>query len=137
VLDAWLDLSRWNARAVKIPSKEGSDQPRAVEWINDARPGWTVPIPVGFAALSKLHAPGTVSNARDMHTPFRFVETVWSMGQWVSPHRLKGLSDLVWAPDNDHDPTDPGEHGLYRCVNAYRPPAPPTDSTESADSIRI
>ena len=58
---------------------------------------------MGFAALSTLQAPGTVSGARDMRTPFRFVETVWSMGQWVSPHRLKQLSDLVWAPDNDHD----------------------------------
>lgn len=121
-LDAWLDLSRWNARAVVRPAKENSDQPSAVEWITDPRPGWIVPIPVGFAALSDLQAPGTVKGARDTNTPFRFVETVWSMGQWISPHRLKNLDDLVWF--TDHDPAHPTEHGLYRCRNAYRPPTP-------------
>jgi CRISPR-associated protein Csy2 len=77
---------------------------------------------VGFAALSDLQAPGTVKGARDPITPFRFVETVWSMGQWISPHRLKNLDDLVWF--TDHDPAHPTEHGLYRCRNAYRPPTP-------------
>ncbi len=127
-LDVWLDLSRWNARAVARPAKEGSDQPSAVEWITDPRPGWIVPIPVGFAALSDLQAPGAVKGARDTSTPFRFVETVWSMGQWISPHRLKNLDDLVWF--TDHDPEHPTEHALYRCRNAYRPPTPvPSDLT--------
>jgi CRISPR-associated protein Csy2 len=133
-LDAWLDLSRWNSRAVERPSKTGHEQATTVEWVNDPRPGWTVPIPVGFTALSALHAPGTVSGARDMKTPFRFVETVWSIGQWISPHRLKQLSDVVWAPDNDHHPDQPSEHGLYRCVNAYQPPVPTAEPTTLADS---
>lgn len=132
-LDAWLDLSRWNSRAIERPAKAGSDQPATVEWVNDPRPGWSVPIPVGFAALSELHPPGTVSGARDMTTPFRFVETVWSVGQWISPHRLKHLSDLVWSPDHDHDPDRPSEQGLYRCVNAYRPPAPQAEPADLAD----
>jgi len=132
-LDAWLDLSRWNARAVARPAKEGSDPAPSVEWVSDPRPGWTVPIPVGFAALSKLHEAGTVSGARDMNTPFRFVETVWSMGQWISPHRLRGLSDLIWAPEHDHDPTRPDEHGLYRCRNGYRPPVQQANPAESTN----
>ncbi len=127
-LDAWLDLSRWNARAVERPEKQHSDQPPTVEWVTDPRPGWVVPIPVGFAALSDLHPPGTVTGARDASTPFRFVETVWSMGQWISPHRIKSLDDLVWV--TDHDPDHPREHALYRCRNAYSPPAPvPSDLT--------
>jgi CRISPR-associated protein Csy2 len=127
-VDAWLDLSRWNARAVERPAKQDSDQPPTVEWVTDPRPGWVVPIPVGFAALSDLHPPGSVRGARDAGTPFRFVETVWSMGQWITPHRLKNLDDLVWV--TDHDPEHSSEHGLYRCRNAYRPPAPvPADLT--------
>ncbi len=122
-LDAWLDLSRWNARAVERPAQHDGEAPAKVEWVNDPRPGWTVPIPVGFTALSELYPAGSVSGARDMTTPFRFVETVWSMGQWISPHRLKRPSDLVWAPDNDHDPENPSAPSLYRCVNAYQPPA--------------
>lgn len=118
LLDAWLDLSRWNSRAVQHPARENGQSP-TVEWVTEERAGWIVPIPVGFAALSDLHAPGTVRGARDMRTPFRFVETVWSMGQWIGPHRLNRLDDLFWVPD--HDPEHPTEHGLYRCRNGYHP----------------
>jgi CRISPR-associated protein Csy2 len=123
-LDAWLDLSRWTSRAVEQPAPPDSDQPPTVEWVTDPRDGWTVPIPVGFASLSKLHAPGTVSGTRDAHTPFRFVETVWSMGQWIGPHRLKRLSDLIWVSDSDHNPDQPEHPALYRCVNGYIAPKP-------------
>lgn len=136
-LDAWLDLSRWTARAVERPAPPGSVQQPSVDWVSDPRPGWTVPIPVGFASLSALHAPGTVSSTRDNHTPFRFVETVWSIGQWVSPHRLKCLSDLVWEPNNDHQPDHGTHQTLYRCINHYAPPSylaePATAALSSTD----
>ena len=119
--DAWLDLSRWNARAVEPADPHDDSQPSEVEWVTERHAGWTVPIPVGFAALTPLHPPGAVSGTRDVHTPFRFVESVWSIGQWVSPHRLKSLHDLVWLPDNDCDSGQPAEHALYRCVNGYKP----------------
>jgi CRISPR-associated protein Csy2 len=112
-LDAWLDLSRWNHRAVPgADTTEGSPS----HWETDARPGWTVPIPVGYAALSDLHPAGSVANARDTQTPFRFVETLWSMGQWVSPHRLKKLDDLLW-----YATTEGSAHDVYRCRNDYAP----------------
>lgn len=123
VLDAWLDLSRWNSRAVKQPAPPGSDQPPSVTWVTDSRRGWTVPIPVGFTALSALQPPGSVGSARDNQTPFRFVETVWSMGQWISPHRLKDLNDLFWTTHTDGAPDQPDEHTLYRCINSYAPPS--------------
>ena len=131
LLEAWLDLSRWNSHAENRPAKAGNDQAPTVEWVTDTRPGWTVPMPVGFAALSELQVPGSVSGARDMRVPFRFVETVWSIGQWISPHRLKRLRDLVWRPDHDSD--QPGGYGLYRCHNEYRAPAPRADPAELAD----
>lgn len=115
LLDAWLDLSRLNYRAVRQPAvnEKTGDAVEAAEWVADTRLGWIVPIPVGFAALSELHAPGTVAGARDLNVPFCFVESVYSMGQWVSPHRLNDVSDLLWEPF--HDPAS----GLYRCVNAF------------------
>lgn len=106
VLDAWLDLSRWNSCA-------GMPEDQPVEWITDKRAGWIVPIPVGFAALSDLHSPGTVKGARDMNTPFRFVETVYSIGEWMSPHRIKKLEDLIWFTGFDT------EKNVYRCYNAF------------------
>lgn len=116
-LDAWLDLSRWTTRAQVVDGPNGDESPTRVEWVTDARPGWIVPIPVGFAALSPLYPAGTVAGARDMTTPFRFVETVWSIGQWISPHRLRRPSDLIWSVDPDQDSEQSGEHVLYRCVN--------------------
>jgi len=74
-----------------------------------------VPIPVGYAALSPRHEAGTVANARDMATPLRFVESVYSMGEWISPHRLNSIEQLLWFAETD------AAQGLYRCRNAYKP----------------
>lgn len=110
-LDAWLSLSRLTQRA-QPASRDGEPAP----WVADARPGWLVPIPVGFGALSALHAPGSVRGARDGVSPFRFVETLWSIGQWVSPHRIDNLLQLVWYPEQDV------ETGSYRCRNQFIQP---------------
>lgn len=67
------------------------------DWtVSRRKPGWLVPLPVGYAAISPLYAPGQVKNARDNHTPFRFVESVLSLGEWVGPHRIQALHDLLW-----------------------------------------
>lgn len=124
-LDAWLDLSRWNSRAVRQPATDEQDESSRIDWITDPRPGWIVPIPVGYTALSDLQPPGTVKGARDTRVPFRFVETVWSLGQWISPHRLRSLDELIWEPQA------PDETGLYRCRNAYRPPDSTRDQTSA------
>ncbi|MBX9835619.1 MAG: type I-F CRISPR-associated protein Csy2, partial [Burkholderiaceae bacterium] len=65
--------------------------------VSRRKPGWLVPLPVGYAAISPLYAPGEVKNARDNDTPFRFVESVLSLGEWVGPHRVKALQDLLWV----------------------------------------
>jgi CRISPR-associated protein Csy2 len=117
LIDAWLDLSRWNVRAVRNSTVTEDETKENVDWVRASRAGWTVPIPVGFSALSPLYAAGTVQRARDAQSPFRFVETVWSMAQWISPHRLHDLTALVWYPD--HDEAHPSESGLYRCRNDF------------------
>ncbi|MBY4596456.1 type I-F CRISPR-associated protein Csy2 [Ottowia caeni] len=117
-LDAWLDLSRINTRAVRVPVSptQGDEAPaERVEWQRDARPGWLVPIPVGYAGLSKLHPAGTVAQARDATTPLRFVESVYSIGQWISPHRLRNAAQLIWWPTYDEATS------LYRCCNNCEP----------------
>lgn len=123
VLDAWLDLSRQNHRAERFEDtdpKTGEVTER-IEWTTDRAKGWIVPIPVGYAALSPLYDPGTVSRARDSVTPVRFVESVYSVGQWVSPHRLRNAADLLWYVRPTSGSTD---DGLYRCCNDFHPPAP-------------
>lgn len=107
-LDAWLSLSRINWRW-ESDEKSGG-------WIHDRRgQGWTVPIPVGYGGLGELHAPGSVPNARDATTPFHFVESLYSIGEWISPHRLTSPQQLLWYADSQPD------NKLYRCRNDYRP----------------
>ncbi|MCW5323009.1 type I-F CRISPR-associated protein Csy2 [Verminephrobacter aporrectodeae subsp. tuberculatae] len=124
LLDAWLHAARWNYEPV-LP-KEGETAP--ADWADPLRgkgSGWTVPIPVGYAALSPRHLAGTVDNARNMGTPLRFVESVYSLGRWISPHRLSQPEELWWRAEIDE------VKGLYRCRNAYVPA--PTDPDENAD----
>jgi len=112
-LDAWLSLSRINWRAPDLD--EASDSNTKRSWLNDRQNlGWVTPIPVGYGALSELHPPGSVTNARDNTTAFRLVESLFSIGQWISPHRLRSAEDLLWYADTD------AEQGLYRCRNRYQ-----------------
>lgn len=121
-LDAWLSLARINWRY--HPPTDDSPEARSKAWQSDRKGlGWVVPIPVGYGKLGELQPPGTVANTRDTSTPFRFVESVYSVGQWVSPHRLQDPLQLLWFAD--HDP----EAGLYRCRNHY---APAADQAEDA-----
>lgn len=111
LLDAWLDLSRLNH--VCTLENEGELNEKPVWQARRPYRGWLVPIPVGYGAISDLFQPGEVANARDTNTPFRFVESLYSIGEWVSPHRMKQPEDLLWYVDNDE------KAGLYRLNNDY------------------
>lgn len=107
-LDAWLDLARLNHEC-HVDSED-----EQVSWeVRRPYPGWLVPIPVGYGAISEQFEPGSVANARDTQVPFRFVESIYSIGQWISPHRLTRPEDLLWYVDNDL------EAGVYRLNNDY------------------
>ena len=108
-LDALLDLSRLNIE----PKTLNPDQPEAVTWQVRKPPGWIVPLPVGYAGISPLYESSDVENTRDGLTPFRFVECLYSLGQWMSPHRLEHLRQLFWQTEADL------ENGIYRCSNRY------------------
>lgn len=114
-LDAWLDLSRFNWRSRRIETKNEStgETKVRIEWNHDRTEGWIVPIPVGYCALSDLHEAGSVRNARDQDTPFRFVESLYSIGQWIGPHRLSHPDQLLWYAHSDD------AKGVYRCRNDY------------------
>lgn len=115
-LDAWLDLSRLNheCRVETQKDEKNGQEKEVVHWeIRRPYPGWLVPIPVGYGAISELLDPGTVANARDSDVPFQFVESLYSIGEWVSPHRIQDPEALMWFVENDL------ERGLYRLNNTY------------------
>ncbi len=106
-LDALLSLSRINWQYQQDAEGKGA-------WQHDRTGlGWVVPIPVGYGALGELHPAGAVPNARDQQTPFRFVESLYSIGQWIAPHRLTRPEQFFWFTDSQPD------EGLYRCRNQY------------------
>jgi len=111
-LDAWLSLCRvnWTYRFSDNNNTSGT-------WENDKKgKGWIVPIPVGYAALDKLHDPSSVAGARDPRLPVRFVEALYSIGEWVSPHRVYTPERLLWYPGSLSG------KGHYACCNDYLPP---------------
>lgn len=124
-LDALLDLCRLNIGPESTPPSDSSADSSAdvetgsaantpVTWtVRRPYPGWLVPLPVGYAAVSALYVPGSVKNARDETVPFCFVESVLSLGEWVSPHRISTVTELLW-----HHHAQP-EVGLYRTSNSY------------------
>lgn len=124
-LDAWLSLSR-----IEWRYGEGANGGQGA-WQSSRRKGdgWLVPIPVGYGALSELHPPGNVRNARDASTSFRFVESLYSVGEWIGIHRLRLPRQLLWYADSRP------EEGLYRCRNDYQPPAdtPPSPEADASD----
>lgn len=118
LLDAWLHAARFNLEPLQPEAGQSAPVDGKQMWADPWRgvgSGWTVPIPVGYAALSPRHAPGEVLNTRDAKVPLRFVESVYSMGEWISPQRLTNLGHLLWHVETDE------ALGLYRCRNGYAP----------------
>lgn len=132
-LDALLDLcalhhtppaSADKTVSADAPEDDSDAAQSANAWTMSRRePGWLVPLPVGYASISPLYAPGEVKNARDNDTPFRFVESVLSLGEWRGPHRVKSLHEMLWT--HHAQP----EAGLYLTHNGPAVTSPTPTST--------
>jgi len=64
------------------------------EYIVKPEAGYLVPLMVGYKAISDVYQNSEVENTRDHETPVCFVESVHSVGEWLSAHRLKTIDDL-------------------------------------------
>lgn len=116
LFDAWLDFAALKFHATaQTEEAEALNENSKAEWLRDEKPagGWLVPITTGFRAISPLYAPGEVANTRDATVPFRFVESVYSVGQWLSPHRVRDISSIFWRYCQE------GE--WYLCKSSYSP----------------
>ncbi len=68
--------------------------------------GWIVPVATGFQGISAL---GSAKNQRDPDTPHRFAESIVTLGEFVMPHRIQSLDDMLWRYHIDL------ENNLYLC----------------------
>lgn len=90
--------------------------PDTKKWVQNGesvRKSWIVPIPVGFAGLSRPAGPGKLDGVRDPTLRHHFVESVFSLGEWVQPFKISSIEDLIWS-------SSPGEpDGVFVCKNNY------------------
>lgn len=119
-----------SAPSADAPEDDSDAAQSANEWtVSRRESGWLVPLPVGYAAISPLYAPGEVKNARDNDTPFRFVESVLSLGEWRGPHRVKSLNEMLWV--HHAQP----EAGLYLTHNGPAVTAPAATPSGVAPAV--
>lgn len=107
LLDSWLDFVCLYYRS------EAAEADGQAHWLMQPKPaaGYLMPMVVGYQAISPLYPAGEVANSRDPDTPFCFVESAYSIGEWLSPHRVQSLEQIIWR----YRYSD----GRYLCHNGY------------------
>ena len=66
--------------------------------------GWIVPISTGYHAISNL---GTAINQRDKTVPHRFAESLITLGEFKTVHRVQNINALLWNVNYDE------KNGIY------------------------
>ncbi|NLQ18777.1 type I-F CRISPR-associated protein Csy2 [Marinomonas sp. M1K-6] len=122
-LDAFLDFS-----IRKMSSKGKGDK---AEWTTNRLEytGWLKPIMVGYQGISDVYEAGQVEHVRDRSCPVQFVESIYSLGQWISPHRIDDLKHLFWHQEYQ------ASNALYLCKNDYQPDTPILLNDETNQTI--
>lgn len=118
VLNTLLDISRLNLSSNE-QSQLGAEAELKGIWQVRPRPehlkGWLVPIPIGYAALTKLQDKGSITGVRDNQYPATFVETLLSLGEWQSPHRISDLTHTLWTYNTEL------KDGVYEITQPFAP----------------
>jgi len=106
MLDAWLDFA-----ALKMGADQNTQGEDNVAWHYQPKPkpGFLVPLMIGWQRISPLYKAGSVLHTRDRETPFSFAEAVYGIGEWRGVHRIKNIDELLWR----YHTTDSG----YYCRN--------------------
>ncbi len=92
---------------LKVTHHCQTDDNDKVEWTSSRQEkGWIIPIATGFHGITEL---GEATNQRDPDAPHRFAESLVTLGEFVMPHRITNLDNMLW-----HYHTDL-ENNLYIC----------------------
>ncbi|MGV7961791.1 type I-F CRISPR-associated protein Csy2 [Photorhabdus tasmaniensis] len=111
MIDAWLDFSVIKMRAIPVQEDKQPEVGDPAHWKYVPKPasGYLVPLMTGYQAISPLYPAGKVEKTRDPNTPFCFVEAIYGVGEWRSPHRINDIRQLLWCHHY--------QEGIYRCCN--------------------
>ncbi|MGV3526020.1 MAG: type I-F CRISPR-associated protein Csy2 [Candidatus Sericytochromatia bacterium] len=92
---------------LQVTHRSELDENGQVNWSSKRKfSGWLVPLATGFQGISPL---GKADHQRDPDTPHRFAESVVTLGEFVMPHHIKTLADMLWYYHVDLD------KNLYLC----------------------
>jgi CRISPR-associated protein Csy2 len=111
-LDAMLSYLTVNHSCIQKevePQEADESQKAAAEpsWISQRKvSGWLVPIATGFQGVSEL---GFAQNQRDPNVLHRFAESVVTLAEFVMPHRIQNLDEMLWHYHIDE------QKNLYLC----------------------
>lgn len=101
LMDAWCDFATLKFSAIPQEGEdatENGESKRKANWEYQPKPnsGYLVPISTGYCAISECYAPGQVANVRDTSIPATFAEVAYSVGEWLSVHRLVNIQQGIW-----------------------------------------
>lgn len=107
LFDAWCDFATLNYQATRLdtePEISGPSDTIKADWHYVPKPqaGYLVPIATGYCAISPVYEAGQVANVRDKSVPVAFAETAYSVGEWLSIHRLIDISAGIWRYSYRH-----------------------------------
>ncbi len=97
MLSSWLDFS-----SLKYTYQHNDESKDQAKWQAVAKPqkGYLVPLAIGYKQLSPAYEAGQVADVRDPNSPFAFVESIHSIGEWIgSPSRIESLEQILWRYD--------------------------------------
>jgi CRISPR-associated protein Csy2 len=99
-IDAMLDY-------IKVTHSCEVDNDEKIQWTSNRKEkGWIIPIATGFHGITEL---GEAKNQRDPDTAHRFAESIVTLGEFVMPHRITDIDNMLW-----HYKTDL-KNNLYLC----------------------
>ncbi len=103
LMDAWCDFATLSYIATpldeEVVNEEGEGKTKA-QWERQPKAGgyagYLVPLASGYCAISECYQPGEVANVRDTSVPVTFAETAYTVGEWLSVHRLENIQRGIW-----------------------------------------
>lgn len=106
LMDAWCDFATLSYKATPLDNEEVSDEGESkikANWEYQRKPktGYLVPVASGYCAISECYSAGKVANVRDTTVPVAFAETAYTIGEWLSVHRLENIQRGIWHYHHD------------------------------------
>ncbi|WP_036774584.1 type I-F CRISPR-associated protein Csy2 [Photorhabdus australis] len=79
----------------RIPTQENKQpeigDPEYWEYVLKPDSGYLVPLLTGYQAILPLYSAEQVEKTRDLNIPYCFVEAIYGVGEWKSPHRINDI----------------------------------------------